>query len=221
MSSYEQHPFYQAIFQENYNYYVLRLRFAGILLLCIALIIYINVSLLKLQEKKFNNCIPSPLIKSTASHLRKSRGPPYLAYIISSTQRRFNFTLVNLNTVLPNYFNIKQKQSVSHNDSRIFRNSDPQVSSLLLTYIDLWSDFGARSEAEFTDNDWMFLFEDDVNIVHPKIIESFHPQIYAKWNYSNPNSSIAGSKGLFMMGHTWEFTRRLVKKLAQTFSQNK
>jgi hypothetical protein len=192
MNSYAQ-DLYDTIYKNDSIKCTLRRRFIGILLVCIALIIYINMNTL---QKQFNTCKPSLLNYSTVSHLRESRGPPYLAFIISATTRRFNATFVNLNTALPGHFILKRKEIVSHNDSRIFRTGDRQVSSLLLTYVDLWHDFGARPEAEFTDNDWIFLFEDDVNIVPNHIISSFHPKLYAKWNYTNPNSSLAGSKRL-------------------------
>jgi hypothetical protein len=112
---------------------------------------------------------------------------------------RLNATLTNLKTALPGYFNIKHKQSVPFTDSRIVLNGDKYASSLLLSFIDIWMDLGARSEAELKDNDWIFIFEDDVNIVSMDVIQRFYPEIHAKWKYSNPNSSIAGSKRLFRM----------------------
>jgi hypothetical protein len=127
--------------------------------------------------------------------------------------------LSNLNTVLPNYFNIRHKQPVSLNDTRIYKEGHKEILSLSLTYIDLWNDFGARPEAEYTDNDWIFLFEDDVNIVPFTIIQSFHPQLYAKWNCTNPNSSIAGSKRLFMEEHILVCTQTGQKTGVHHFSE--
>ena len=93
-------------------------------------------------------------------------------------------------------FNIQHKQRVSTNDSWIVSR---RVSSLLLTYIDLWNGIGAKTESELTDDDWIFLFEDDVNIVGFNIIEKFYPQIYAKWNHSNSNNSLAGLNRFLIM----------------------
>jgi hypothetical protein len=198
MNSYVQH-LYDNIFKNDFNNCTLRRRFTGILLIIIALMIYINMS--KLQ-KKSNPCKTFLVVNSTARHLRESRGPPYLAFIISSSPRRFNATLINLNTALPGYFNIQHKQPVSHNDSRILRHGDKQVSSLLLSYIDMWRDFGAKPEVEFTDNDWVFLFEDDVNVASVSLIKSFNPQIAVKWNISNPHTLLAGSKRSSMMDNS-------------------
>lgn len=163
--------------------------FIRILLISILLIVYITVTML---QKPVVSAKPLPTNTSTTSYSSKSRPPPYLTYIISNIPRRFNFTLKNLQTALPNYFDIKHKQSVSLNDSRIFRNNDQSASSLLLTYIDVWRDFGARPEAEYSDGDWMFLFEDDVNVVSTDLIRNIYPKIYAKWNYTNSNTSLAG-----------------------------
>ena len=126
----------------------------------------------------------------------KKRGPPYLTYIVSAIPKRFNSTMTNLQGKMPGFFNIHHKQSVSYNDSRILRTGDMKVSSLLLTYVDLWSYFGSRPDNEFTDTDWIFLFEDDVDIVPLSIIERFHPKLYAKWNYSSPNHSLAGRNSI-------------------------
>ena len=192
MSSYTQHPLYNTLV--NYTNATRRRYFIGILLACIALIIYTNVSK---WQGQVNNCELFPQNNSTVSHLSKNHGPPYLAFIISPMPKRLNATLTNLQTVLPGYFNIKHKQSVPFTDSRIVLKGDKYASSLLLSFIDIWTDLGAKSEAELKDNDWIFIFEDDVNIVSMDVIQRFYPQIYAKWNYSNPNTSIAGSKRLF------------------------
>ena len=157
----------------------------------ICTVILTNISM---TQKDTKICKPNlnSIEKSNMSHLHKNRGAPYLAFIISMVPVRFNATHTNLNNVLPGYFNIQHKQPVSTNDSRIISGTSKEALALLLTYIDLWSEIGAKAELELTDDDWIFLFEDDVNTVPFHIIEKFHPQIYAKWNYSNPNSSIAG-----------------------------
>lgn len=120
------------------------------------------------------------------------RGSPYLTYIVSAIPKRLNSTMKNLHEKMPGFFNMQHKKSVSFNDSRILRSGDMKVSSLLLTYVDIWSYFGSRPENEFTDNDWIFLFEDDVDIVPMSLIESFQPKLYPKWNHSSPNHYLEG-----------------------------
>jgi hypothetical protein len=165
--------------------------FSGIVLICIMLAMYVNMnsSWTTLPDRKMVNVNES----STALPIQK-RGPPYLAYVVSAIPKRLNSTIKNLQEKIPGFFDIRHKQSVSYNDSRILRTGDMKVSSLLLSYIDLWSYFGSRPECEFTDNDWIFLFEDDVDIVPMSIIERFHPKLYEKWNYSSPSHSLAGRK---------------------------
>ncbi|CAF3824585.1 unnamed protein product [Rotaria sp. Silwood1] len=161
--------------------------FYGIIILTvICLTIFLNL------QNKFHNCNVFDLYNSSSRNIRNSSGPPYLAYIISSIPARFKFTKSNLNNALPNYFNIKKKQSVPYNDSRINFHSSIQFSSLLLTYVDLWNEIGAKPNAELKENDWIFLFEDDVNIVNITLIERFYQQIYAKWKYKDPQHSLKG-----------------------------
>ena len=123
--------------------------------------------------------------------LNNRRGPPYLTYIISSLPQRLNSTMKELKAGLPRFFNINHKLPVPLNDSRILRSGDVHVSSLLLTYVDLWRSFGSRPEAEYRDGDWMFVFEDDVGIVPPHIMKAFYGKIYKKWKYSNPKRWLA------------------------------
>jgi len=134
-------------------------------------------------------------MNSTSPHTRPARGPPYPTYIISISPNRYNRTRNNIETMVPNLFNIQIKHPVSRNDSRMYTNGvDPGASSLMLTFIDLWTDFGAQPESAYSDNDWMFIFEDDVNVVPYSIIQGFYPKIFAQWNYNSSNSSIAGRK---------------------------
>ncbi|CAF4868591.1 unnamed protein product, partial [Rotaria magnacalcarata] len=135
------------------------------------------------SQKQSKNCQAAIWNNMTPSYLANSRGTPYLAYIISGIPQRYNSTLMQLRDALPGFFNFNRKQPVSHNDSRILRTGDVKVSSLLLTYIDLWNDIGARSAIELRDNDWIFLFEDDVAIIPRSIIKSFYKTIYEKWKY--------------------------------------
>ena len=145
-----------------------------------------------LQNRKIDKFQLNSIEKSTIPHPYKSHGPPYLAFIISSILARFNATNANLNKVLPGYLNIQHKQPVSANDSRMVSETSLQALSLLLTSIDLWNEIGAKAESELTDDDWIFIFEDDVDIVASDSIKYSYPEIYAKWNYSNPNNSVAG-----------------------------
>lgn len=169
--------------------------FASILLFLTVSSVYMNT---RIFEESPVNCEQYSGMNSGSLHIRKKRGPPYLTYIMSSSPRRFNFTFGNLQDRVPNYFNVKLKHSVSINDSRIFYTDDIRASSLLLTYVDLWTAFGAQPETEYSDNDWVFLFEDDVDIVPYGIIERFYSKLFAQWNYSESNSSIAGSKNAFL-----------------------
>lgn len=156
-----------------------------------------------LSGNKFNTTISS-----------KRRSPPYLTYIVSATPKRLNSTMTNLQDKMPGFFNIHHKQSVSFNDSRILRTGDMKVSSLLLTYVDLWSYFGSTPDNEFTDNDWIFLFEDDVDIVPMSIIERFHPKLYARWNYSSPNHSLAGRNSIGASSDTREMRRNPCERMS-------
>ncbi|CAF4596725.1 unnamed protein product [Rotaria magnacalcarata] len=143
--------------------------------------------------KQSNNCRLLIVNNRNSSHSQSYRGQPYLAYIITSTSPRFNFTYIELTTALPKFFKIIRKSSVSHNDSRIVRRGDVRVLSLLLTHIDTWHDIESRSDRELGENDWAFVFEDDVAIVPPAIMKSFYGKIYTAWNYAKPNP-ILGSK---------------------------
>ncbi|CAF3293188.1 unnamed protein product [Rotaria socialis] len=143
------------------------------------------------SQKQSKNCQAAIWNNMTASHLANPRGPPYLAYIISGIPQRHNSTRKQLRDALPGFFNFNHKQPVSLNDSRILRTVDMKVSSLLLTYIDLWNDIGARSPIELRENDWIFLFEDDVAIIPRRIMKSFYKRIYEKWRYRSPNPNLA------------------------------
>jgi hypothetical protein len=163
--------------------------FIGFLLLCIIFIAFTN----KRQMGKSSGAVkltnPNNL---TPKQLRNKRGPPYLTYILSSVPRRFNFTVKSLTSGLPGFFNINRKQPVSLNDSRIYHHGNPKYSSVLLTYVDLLTDIGSKSEAELTYNDWVFIFEDDANIVPAHVIRTSFGKIYAKWNSSYPYPKLAG-----------------------------
>lgn len=144
--------------------------FIGILSVCIILIIFANVN--QLRKKSIHCKYPSIHLKG--SLLGKRRGPPYLTYIISNLPKRLNLTRTSLISRIPFYFNIHHRQPVPHDDLRIRQHGDMNMSSLLLTYVDLWSEFGWKKTDEYNDNDWIFIFEDDVDIVPREIIEKFY-----------------------------------------------
>lgn len=176
---------YKKLRQSSFRYII-----AAVLLVYV--ILYFNSPSTTLQSVSINT---KQLfnINSSQSQSRQRRGPPYLTYIISVSTQRFNRTKNNLESRLPNFFNTKKKQPVSRNDSRMYRNgADENAASLMLTFIDLWDEIGALPNTEYSDNDWVFIFEDDVNVVPNSIIQGFYPKIFAQWNYSNPNTSIAG-----------------------------
>lgn len=176
-------------FRSTFNISTFQRCFIIVILICIIFFIHMNTTRLRKEPDRHP---PGTINNSIASSVQKSRGPPYLTFIISSVSHRFNRTFYNLNIATPGYFNIQQRRPVLKNDSRITVNRDTKVASLLLTYVDLWDDIGARPESELRDNDWIFIFEDDVNIVPLEVVENFYPDIHTKWNYSNPNTSIAG-----------------------------
>ncbi|CAF3459880.1 unnamed protein product [Rotaria socialis] len=158
-----------------------------IFLMLLLLILFITMSN---AGKQMNDCQPM-FISEVNSPSRRRQGPPYLTYIISSIPQRFNSTLKELNTVLPGFFNVKHKEPVPHSDSRILRHGDMNASSLLLTNIDLWSAFGWSSSANYSDNDWILIFEDDVRIVSPEIMKTFYEETNITRNHINSSHIIA------------------------------
>lgn len=158
----------------------------GILILNLVYVICVTFSIFLHQYMYCESLFTGPKINFTFQK------KPYPAYIISSKDDRFNFTQTNLNKALPNYFDIKRKYSVLHNDTRISRFGLPQVSSLLLTYIDLWSEIGKTPKRQLEDNDWVFIFEDDVNILVNEIIQQFHTELFNRWNHTDDQHSLRG-----------------------------
>lgn len=162
-------------------------------MLLIYVILYIYNSSITTQSQQIS-IDAKHLSDKNSSQLRRRRGPPYLTYIISISIPRYNRTRNNIEVPVPKFFNIKRRLPVSRNDSRMYRNNvDEAAASLMLTFIDLWGDFAAQSDSEYSENDWMFIFEDDVNVVPNSIIAGFYPKIFPRWNYTNPNTSIAGT----------------------------
>ncbi|CAM2707179.1 unnamed protein product [Rotaria socialis] len=138
-------------------------------------------------RKELDDCRLVTVNNENSLHSKSHRGQPYLAYIITSTSRRFNSTYTELAIALPGFFNIIRKECVSQNDSRIMGHGQINVASLLLTHVDIWDEIGSRSDHELGQNDWAFVFEDDVSIVPPEIMKGFYGKIYTAWKYKNPN----------------------------------
>lgn len=151
----------------------------------ISFIFVLFISMSKLKQPAYI-CQQKTLSNRISSSLTRRRGPPYTAYIISYSDRRFNATLYDITTALPGFFNMSRKQAVSINDSRINRASDLGVSSLLLSHIDVWNEFGSKAASERCDDDWVFVFEDDVGVIPYEIIRNFHTQAYMSWNDTYP-----------------------------------
>lgn len=164
--------------------------FMALVLICGAVVIYTrcNEQLFRRSENQ------TFMLNNITQNISKRRpGAPYLAYIISAVEKRRNFTMNCLKERLPGYFKIIQKSAVPHNDSRIVKNGDKQVSALLLAHIDLWTEFGSKPEAEYLDDDWFFIFEDDVDIVPTHIINQFYPTIYQQWLSNNSVNPLRGN----------------------------
>lgn len=118
----------------------------------------------------------------------------YLTYIMFAVPNRFNFTKSVLDTRLPGFFNATHRQCVLYNDSRMYKHAGLGAASLMLSYIDLWREIGSKSDTELADNDWIFLFEDDVDIIPLSILKSFYPKLYLKWSKTGQSKSLGGNR---------------------------
>lgn len=127
------------------------------------------------------------MTKSSFAIARTIYGPPYLAFIVSPSFDRYYSAKQNLEQALPGYFKIEHFRSVSLKDPRIERSDNSKKKSLLLSFADMWLNVSSRFE--YDENDWIFLFEDDVNIVNIKEISL----IYSKLNFTNPQYSLVGN----------------------------
>lgn len=121
------------------------------------------------------------------------------AFIISADCRslRYNITKDNLERAFPNFFTILCFPSVPLNDSRI-HTSDvllwKKFSSNQLSFIDLW----AKEIAQENDNDWSFVFEDDVNFRDPSIVSL--PNYIIALEELISNSHIRENDGFIYLG---------------------
>lgn len=172
-----------------------------ILLLCLASVAYLCMSRtwisFELCSSKANST--SRVYAYAPRKVKNDTG--YLTYIISAVPQRLNFTSTVLNTRLPGFFNTHYKLSVPHNDSRIFYKAGIHAASLMLTYIDLWREIGSKPDTELSQNDWVFVFEDDVDIVPIGILKAFYSKVYLHLNGSATSTVLAGMS-FFFIGRT-------------------
>ena len=91
------------------------------------------------------------------------------AFVISEcNSARYNFSIHNLERGFPNFFTFICHRYPFLNDSRIHTSGamvDKKISSNLIAFIDVWT--YKIPETSTFDNEWSFVFEDDVNIVEP------------------------------------------------------
>lgn len=130
--------------------------------------------------------------KRTRRHYSR-KNSSYLAYIMSAIPHRLNFTKSVLEARLPGFFNITHRKCVPLNDSRVYKNAGEGAGALMISYIDLWREIGSKPDEELADNDWIFLFEDDVDIIPLDILRKFYSKVYLKWNRHGQSKSLAGS----------------------------
>ena len=160
---------------------------------CISLLLVIYI-LIKHTQIEWKSC---PSISSENSSvippLQKANRSSYPAFIISAVTDRFNFTKSNLNTRLPGFFDVTHRKSVNATDPRIYGSFSFGAASLMLTYIDLWKEIALKPASELAENDWVFLFEDDVDIVPLGIIQGFYNKIYIEWSKTNETKGLTGT----------------------------
>ncbi|CAF4063522.1 unnamed protein product [Rotaria magnacalcarata] len=161
----------------------------------ISLILFLAIVLFAMNKwiKRSYHCRLTIIKNGNSSYIQSHRGQPYLAYIITSTDRRFNSTYKELTNALPRFFNIICKQSVLHNDSRIMGHGQVNVLSLILTHISIWDEIGSRSENELGENNWVFVFEDDIGVVTATAVRRLYRKIDARRNYAIPANIVANS----------------------------
>lgn len=149
-------------------------------------VVIVFISIIQIRKPLFK-CQPITTTSTNVSTVSRNQSSPYLAYIIAFTEKRFNATFQDLTAALPGFFKIQRIQSVSHNDSRLIGAGDMQVASLLLTHISIWNEIGSKPDTEVAENDWVFVFEDDVNVVPINIMRDFHGPSYKSFTEEYPN----------------------------------
>ncbi len=91
------------------------------------------------------------------------------AFVISKcNSARYNFTINNLERGFPKFFNFICHEYPILNDSRIHTSPSlvaKKVSSNLIAFTDVWT-YEIPNHSKYED-EWSFVFEDDVNVVEP------------------------------------------------------
>ena len=111
-------------------------------------------------------------IRNCCLSTKKSKNDPIKAYIITNncSSNRFLSTKTNIERVFPKFFRITCYLHVHWNDPRLHPVNLVEIrkpSSNLLTFLDLWS-YVIPNEPNLLADDWVFIFEDDVNFIDPK-----------------------------------------------------
>ena len=92
---------------------------------------------------------------------------PFTAYILSTRDERYNWSMANLQRGFPGLFSFQRITPVSRLDARVVNGSSigTIIRSQKVTIFDTWEEF-ARGAATrcLPDDSWMFFFEDDVNV---------------------------------------------------------
>ena len=165
------------------NYWFGRIT-VGTFFICIILFVYLFI--VSPSDDEASSCpTPAP---------RQPKNGSYLTYIMFALSNRLNFTKSVLDTRLPGFFNATHRRCVPHNDSRMYRNGGVGAGALMLSYIDLWREIGAKPDSELADDDWVFLFEDDVDIIPLEILKSFYPKLFVQWSRTGQSQSLAGNE---------------------------
>jgi hypothetical protein len=125
------------------------------------------------------------------------------AFIITNdcNSNRFKSTKDNIERVFPNFFHIYCFKSIPLNDSRIHTSSSSvykKFSSNLLSFIFVWTYEIPKYSQYNNDNEWSFVFEDDVNFIRPSKV-SLSNYIEALQKLMT-NTEIHFQHGLFYLG---------------------
>ena len=134
------------------------------------------------------------LCSSSSKRQARAANASFLTYIMFSVANRFNFTKSIFDTRLPGFFNASHRYCVPKNDSRVYSNAGLGAGSLMLSYIDLWREIGSKPDSELDDDDWIFLFEDDVDIIPWEILRKFYPKLFLKWSRIGLSQALAGNQ---------------------------
>ena len=90
----------------------------------------------------------------------------HTAYVLSTQDDRYIWTIAALERGFPSFFDIHRISPVPLNDNRVVRVASGSVlRSQKLTVVDTWREFSAgQATRHLAADDWMFFFEDDVNV---------------------------------------------------------